>query len=175
MRRDDTREGRNMKKTKWRQRLCGTCKWSGVTLCVLLFALWLVSGWCQIAVQWPLRNGSSVELDASEGGVSLFIFTPTRVSELTVGFEFGQFSFDYSYQFSYRVGPDQMWIFFPLWFPLLLIALPIGFLFWSDHRRRTKVGCCEECGYDLTGNTSGTCPECGGPADGSVTPARAAI
>lgn len=24
-------------------------------------------------------------------------------------------------------------------------------------------GCCRECGYDLTGNVSGVCPECGTP------------
>jgi len=26
---------------------------------------------------------------------------------------------------------------------------------------RGKASQCESCGYDLTGNTSGTCPECG--------------
>jgi hypothetical protein len=25
----------------------------------------------------------------------------------------------------------------------------------------TKPGCCGKCGYDLTGNVSGVCPECG--------------
>jgi hypothetical protein len=28
-------------------------------------------------------------------------------------------------------------------------------------RKRNKVGHCPTCGYDITGNTSGTCPECG--------------
>jgi hypothetical protein len=27
--------------------------------------------------------------------------------------------------------------------------------------RDNPVGCCQTCGYDLTGNTSGRCPECG--------------
>ncbi len=27
--------------------------------------------------------------------------------------------------------------------------------------RRRRRGCCTKCGYDLTGNTSGRCPECG--------------
>ena len=27
--------------------------------------------------------------------------------------------------------------------------------------RRRKKGLCLKCGYDLTGNTSGACPECG--------------
>ncbi|HEY8748942.1 MAG TPA: hypothetical protein VIM11_13255 [Tepidisphaeraceae bacterium] len=29
------------------------------------------------------------------------------------------------------------------------------------HRRRSARGLCVSCSYDLTGNTSGTCPECG--------------
>jgi len=36
-------------------------------------------------------------------------------------------------------------------------------------RRSQKPGHCCLCGYDLTGNTSGTCPECG-----SAVPGRAA-
>jgi hypothetical protein len=31
----------------------------------------------------------------------------------------------------------------------------------SLHSRRRRQGLCTECGYDLTGNQSGTCPECG--------------
>jgi hypothetical protein len=30
--------------------------------------------------------------------------------------------------------------------------------------QRWEQGCCLRCGYDLTGNTSGRCPECGEPA-----------
>jgi hypothetical protein len=32
--------------------------------------------------------------------------------------------------------------------------------------RITATGNCLHCGYDLTGNVSGVCPECGGIADG---------
>ena len=28
-------------------------------------------------------------------------------------------------------------------------------------RRRRAMGLCVQCGYDLTGNVSGVCPECG--------------
>jgi hypothetical protein len=31
----------------------------------------------------------------------------------------------------------------------------------SLHSRRRRKGLCTECGYDLTGNVSGKCPECG--------------
>ena len=39
-----------------------------------------------------------------------------------------------------------------------------GYWFRHQHRREvwTKLaGYCDQCGYDLTGNTTGRCPECG--------------
>ncbi len=43
---------------------------------------------------------------------------------------------------------------------LLLLVLIIA---WQDRRTRKRAarGLCTRCGYDLTGNVSGTCPECG--------------
>ncbi len=48
----------------------------------------------------------------------------------------------------------------PLWIPVFLIAIPMGFgvLF---HRKRFPAGHCKKCGYNLTGNVSGVCPKCG--------------
>jgi hypothetical protein len=48
----------------------------------------------------------------------------------------------------------------PLWMPLVVSAVPTIWLFWGDRRRPAPRAC--RCGYDLTGNTSGRCPECGG-------------
>ena len=49
----------------------------------------------------------------------------------------------------------------PLW-PLvaMTLALPAVRLCLAC-RRRTRHGRCGLCGYDLTGNVSGVCPECG--------------
>jgi hypothetical protein len=53
----------------------------------------------------------------------------------------------------------------PYWLPALLSAIaPV----LSTRARlvrshRTRRGLCLGCGYDLTGNASGTCPECGTP------------
>ena len=57
------------------------------------------------------------------------------------------------------------------WLPISLM-----FLFWvlfsmlasvlinkSSLRRRRKLGLCVRCSYDLRGNESGVCPECGEP------------
>jgi hypothetical protein len=40
------------------------------------------------------------------------------------------------------------------------IAVAIG-LWWLGRRASTPAGACPRCGYDLEGNTTGCCPECG--------------
>ena len=50
---------------------------------------------------------------------------------------------------------------------LILLVLPIA---WLAHhlrqRRRRRPGLCAKCSYDLTGNVSGVCPECGSKVGG---------
>lgn len=41
------------------------------------------------------------------------------------------------------------------------VAVPTALLWWRD--RPFPSGHCRQCGYDLTGNVSGRCPECGTP------------
>ena len=48
----------------------------------------------------------------------------------------------------------------PLYLVLLSAALPTAFLWYRD-RRRIPPGHCQRCGYNLTGNVSGVCSECG--------------
>ncbi len=43
-----------------------------------------------------------------------------------------------------------------------LIAFVIGIPFWLVRKPRSR-GHCRRCGYDLTGNVFGVCPECGTP------------
>jgi len=54
----------------------------------------------------------------------------------------------------------QTWIDIPLWMPLAGVAFPTGVLCLANRRRR-MAGHCRRCGYDLTGNESGVCSECG--------------
>jgi len=50
---------------------------------------------------------------------------------------------------------------FPYW-PFVLAGLPLpAFRFIRKRHRRTNPGHCPACNYNLTGNTSGVCPECG--------------
>ncbi len=48
----------------------------------------------------------------------------------------------------------------PLWTVLLVCCL-LTTLAWGGRARKHPPGHCRRCGYDLKGNLSGTCPECG--------------
>lgn len=50
---------------------------------------------------------------------------------------------------------------FDLAVPFFAIGLPSAFIYRLDRRRLTRPGNCQSCGYNLTGNVSGICPECG--------------
>lgn len=55
---------------------------------------------------------------------------------------------------------------FPFWAPVIvLVAYPtIAFIRGPLRRwRRRRRGLCVKCGYDLTGNVTGVCPECATP------------
>lgn len=55
-------------------------------------------------------------------------------------------------------GNVDMWL--PVWtVAVALFALSAILLFVTRRSRGSTQ--CSRCGYDLTGNTSGTCPECG--------------
>ena len=58
----------------------------------------------------------------------------------------------------------------PSWFLVaLFLMLPV---LWRARQYRlaalVKRGACTKCGYNLTGNTSGVCPECGSPIEGKA-------
>jgi hypothetical protein len=51
----------------------------------------------------------------------------------------------------------------PIWLLALIFSVFPAIRVYSRRPKR-PAGLCPSCGYDLTGNVSGTCPECGAPA-----------
>ena len=58
----------------------------------------------------------------------------------------------------------------PFWCLFVVAALPTALLWWRD--RGYPPGHCQKCGYDLTGNVSGVCPECGRPVSARKSRAK---
>ncbi len=67
------------------------------------------------------------------------------------------------------VWPRASWgnvcwhIVIPLWIPFLACFSLSAYLWW--YRKPRLPNHCPKCGYNLTGNTSGVCPECGTPVN----------
>ena len=57
--------------------------------------------------------------------------------------------------------PWRGWAIHLSWVSLFMLftVVPTALLWYVD--RRFPPGHCQACGYNLTGNTSGVCPECG--------------
>jgi len=66
----------------------------------------------------------------------------------------------------YRVGRAGYMLSLPLWL-LVGVTFAASLALWRlDISRRISTSRCQSCGYDLTGNVSGRCPECGHAMDG---------
>ena len=84
-------------------------------------------------------------------------WTTSTPNALKADLRWGGFGYSYA-----SVESSIGWsVFVPLWAPtLLLLLLPMLWLIsrgWSVQTGEQCTG----CGYNLTGNTSGVCPECG--------------
>ena len=84
--------------------------------------------------------------------------------------------FHYHYQHNEPAASakvDQWQLGLPYWLAAVAFAvLPVRWLGVGAHQwRRRRKGWCVPCGYDLSGNVSGVCPECGTPA-GAATLSR---
>ncbi|MCL4196643.1 MAG: hypothetical protein KJZ69_04055 [Phycisphaerales bacterium] len=149
------------------KRLRSTIKWGGTVLTVLLLAVWLGSAWWQV----PLRQGGgrgAIGLGAGQ----LLATWPMRGPAPSRGM--------YVEAFELRIGGFSWWfasrhlpvvvkgstlhlVGVPLWSLALATGLPSAWLWFRDRRR--APGLCVHCGYDLRGNASGVCPECGAARD----------
>ncbi|MEE8169607.1 MAG: hypothetical protein V3T70_03585 [Phycisphaerae bacterium] len=64
------------------------------------------------------------------------------------------------------ITTEQFLLVIPMWCALLPVSALTAWFFRRD-RRRFAEGSCQRCGYDLTGNVYGVCPECGTAAAGA--------
>ncbi len=120
--------------------------------------LLVCSFWCQLIVQW----GSGM-LCVGDGVVQ-FGYSRSALSRAagfkilrwTTGFSFGRQTF------AWRAGPGAFLLQVPVWaLAGMTLAVAAGPLLLLRRRCGRSNRECTECGYDLTGNPTGRCPECG--------------
>lgn len=66
-------------------------------------------------------------------------------------------------------GVSKRFVYVPLWMPFAAAATTTLALAWWTRRLKARPGHCPHCNYDLTGNQTKKCPECGTPIPASVT------
>ena len=133
----------------------GTVKWVGVAACALLFSGWIGTFWSAFGYQTSTVSinlwGGCLETSLYPAGLPtqgwFAAWQPYEVYWLPKLIH-GRFS-----------GVRTTHLFLPLWMPLL--AIGSATILWWRRDRRYPPDHCQKCGYDLTGNTSGVCPECG--------------
>ena len=131
---------------KKRRRLLKIAKWAALVATVTVAAYWVATSYFegpprvsafQHFIGWALLvfcNGTHVEATNTFG-----IPTPMPMAHLAF---------------------PKMSLLIPYWFTTTVLLLVTGVLFLLGRPRRPVPGHCK-CGYNLTGNISGRCPECG--------------
>lgn len=139
-------------------------KWAGLMGCALLLIVWVASYWVVLYPKW-LKVECTWFVGLGHGYVECYY--PAGVLTHRTGFLFGRIMgrrpnwWPVVQRTSVPGGASCWYVGVPLWLPFLAAALPTGVLWHRD--RRPPPGHCQACGYNLTGNTSGVCPECGEP------------
>ena len=91
-----------------------------------------------------------------------------RVYEVTDGFGTIQ-----CYEYVFPVVRHKVFRLVYLYVPVVALLPPYYWILNRWERRRSPAGFCK-CGYDLTGNTSGVCPECGTAINSKDVPIKIA-
>jgi hypothetical protein len=176
-----------------RSRTRQVLKWIGTVLCVLLAIAWVISGWYHVQFNgphgtWVYRaacvRGTLVVWDAHDTARDVRQARQALAELRNMGMH------DAALEGERILGPvirtlvvdpvparrmSERFVWWPqaqvsavravripLWSLLLGVCAPTIILWWLD-RRRIPPGHCHKCGYNLTGNVSGRCPECGEP------------
>lgn len=136
-------------------------KWTGLVLSILFAAAWVGTA------VWAVDNSRrSTAISVGYGSVSWMHSDRISVTPWR-GWRFESFDLWWAYhRFLPKwntLGGRGFILNVPLWIPLLIVATPT-FIAWRRDRKLPPGHCA--CGFNLTGNVSGRCPECGAKVEG---------
>ena len=143
-------------------------KWVGLVGCVVLGAVVVMSHFVSMAVtrEYPARGFSVTVAAVREGGITIVHdnepkpvwFGNQGLTRMDIDIQWGWTGVAW-WPPRYEGRARYPALFIPFWLPFITVAIPT-YILWRRDRRKPE-GCCQQCGYDLTGNESGICPECG--------------
>jgi len=143
-------------------RLRRALKWVGTAICGFLGAAYLLTNWWTLSRQtfhggpsW----GNAQTFYVGAGAVSCQVTAKRPMFGGVWEVHPRLRPFDWKPQYFHIAANGYLSVILPLWIPFAGAALPTALLLWTDKSR--KAGLCPVCGYELTGNTTGVCPECG--------------
>ncbi len=148
-------------------------KWAGLVASLLIGVAWMISLTRSWWYAWDTEYLGRTTGPVGSGGYWVSVDFIVSLSKGCLVFGRGNYSLPARGSSSGWMGSSLVpagdlygrvgnaWqISLPLLVLLAFTSIPTAFLWWLD-RRRIAPGHCQKCGYNLTGNTSGICPECG--------------
>lgn len=146
------------------RRLSAIIRWGGLVCCVVIIALMIIDCFTTVYAGIDSQVGAYQAL-LWDGGVRLVWVESIPGATTHFDVEHRSPRIDLATWFSF--GENHMdgvhigyYLYIPLWFLLIIFVIPTMLMFWRA-RKRIPPGHCKKCGYNLTGSTSGMCPECG--------------
>jgi len=133
-------------------------KWVGALLCTTCLAAGVLGRFAVVKI------GGWLELGGNHSGGCLTLYWPPYPRPRWVAFYYWPRDLEvwpicYVAEENLMETAGTLTVMIPLWIPFAIGVIPTVCLWWRD--RRYPPGHCQTCGYNLTGNVSGRCPECG--------------
>lgn len=139
---------------RWR-----VAKWIGLISAILAVMGWIVSNRYEIAF-YTHACGRDIRVHLDSQKLFVFIYDNPQKSNTYLSIRRLRVRSDIAVLLPQLSFGNRLQFATPIGILFLFFLIPTVFLFWLD-RRRIPPHCCQSCGYDLTGNLSGVCPECG--------------
>ncbi len=136
-------------------RLRRVAKWVGLGVCVVTIVTWALSTRFHLTY---LQSDPSYKVTAFHGRIEFTLSKYSTSWAGSPGLSWGRVP-----SYGFLVPPDwgggmHKWLRLPFWLLVIAVLIPTAILWRRD--RRPRKGDCQYCGYNLTGNESGVCPEC---------------
>lgn len=150
----------------------------GIALVALVCVLWIVSYFRLLGVSFQLGSFYRFDVGFTNGSFAVAAMPPgldaswqfyieTPFSLLDLYAKNWANAHSQMLGFGWLAAPNIRAVIIPFWFLTPMAGLACWLIFRNSKKRlrgrREQLGLCQVCGYDLRGNTSGICPECGEP------------